>query len=306
MDFSVVDQQIARGAPADLEVFWTDQAGDDTAASGAVTVHVQRGDGTDVVPAGSSTTGSGPYTRALATADTAHLDLLTATWTASGDGATRTTRVEIAGGFYFNVADVRAFDKSLQAAGKYPDEQIRAVRREVEEECEEYCGRAFVPRYRRVVVDGTGTLDLDLPDSAIRTIRSVTIAGGPIWSPSVINVLAANDAGRVRAPVPWPEGVGNITVEYEHGLDRPPARLRHATMTRLRWLLNTERTIDTGNLTRVVLSDGSSLDVPADADIDQQSVFRVYRAYSLRTRRAASAQIHYDPQRGSLFHGGRL
>src|SRR4051812_41669308 len=109
MDAPIAASRHRVGAAASLQVTWTDELDEPASAAGAVTVRVQKADGTDVVTAGSSTTGSNPYVRALTAAQNATLELLTATWTDAGSSATRTTRHEIVGGFFFPIDDPDAF-----------------------------------------------------------------------------------------------------------------------------------------------------------------------------------------------------
>jgi hypothetical protein len=250
---NVAHQQILRGVSATLSVTLHDSNGEPAAPAGTVTVRVQRADGTDILAAGTATSagvGTGVRTVALTAAQTATLDLLTATWTDSSAGAV-TTLHEIVGGYYFTLTEARAIEPSLDDPSKYPDALMLAVRREVEEEFERICSVAFVPRYRRVALDGTGTTSLWLHDPRPRVLRSARI-----YLDSV-NYIAftADDLTAVRlaewgvidrslavanhlAGAIFPVGQRNILVEYEHGYDRPPAEIKRAALARLRYRLN--------------------------------------------------------------------
>ena len=150
MATEVAHQRIVRATAATLTVTLVDQDGEPSDAAGAVTVRVQRADGTDVLAAGTATTnpaGTGTYSVALTAAQTATLDLFTATWTVSGINVAVTLH-EIVGGVYFTVAEARARDASISTSA-YTAEAVRQARAEVEQQCEMITGVAWVPRFRR-------------------------------------------------------------------------------------------------------------------------------------------------------------
>jgi hypothetical protein len=241
---AVADQRILQGVTANLQVTLRDQEGTAADAAGVLTVRVQDSADADILAAGTATTqgtsGDGIYTRALTAAQTASLDLLTATWTDAGDGSTHVTRHEIVGGYYFSLADVRAHDEGLTAEN-YADAVVLAARRDVEEEAEAICGCAFVPRFAQVQVTGTGRNRLLLPPY-VRSVRAVTVHV-PGWTTEILSEeqladLEVDSADcLVRPGAIWPTGA-LITVSLEHGLDRPPPDLRTAALTRLRHRLN--------------------------------------------------------------------
>jgi hypothetical protein len=239
-------QQILVGAPATLTVRFAGSDGE-PADPGVVTIGIVRGDGTEVVAAGTAASGSGTAARtySLAAEHTDSLDLLTATWTSTTHGA-RTTVVEIVGGYWFSIDEARSIDEKLFDADKYPNDRIIAVRAEVEAEFESVTNQAWVPRYKRVRVTSTGS-KLVLPDVQIRRVRSV-------WSytdPSTYTVFTADELDAVEvtewgtlAVRPWDSWYGYpsaYVVEYEHGHDAPYPDLREAAVTRLRHRLNSFR-----------------------------------------------------------------
>ena len=241
-------QRVLRGVAASLSFTNVDQNGTPVAAAGAVTAGVTRADGTEVLAAGSATTsgGTGVYLRALTAAQTALLGQLTATWTDAGDSSTHTTTVEVVGGYYFSLAEARAADTTLADDTRYPDATVLRFRQQVEVECEEICGQAFVPRYRRVRVDGNGSNGLLLPDPRARAVRSLRIYSGiayQAYSADELADLVVTDAGEVlrSSGAVFPSGDDNILVEYEHGWDAPPADLKEAALTRLRYRLTAAR-----------------------------------------------------------------
>jgi hypothetical protein len=259
MTYRVPDQRILRAAAATLSVQFTDSNGEPVAVTGPVTVRVQRADGTDVKAAGTATSGSGsaPRTVALTAAQTATLDLLTATWTDAATTTSRVTYIEIVGGYYFTVAEARAAQPVLADTSKYPTAMILDRRRQVEEELERICGRqrsgvrSFVPRFRLVTIWGLGTDRLRLPSRDVRTIRSVSFGGVSLSVSALANIVPTAD-GVMRRYRPYlssidesPFGVWGFTfpentrvdVAYEYGWDSPPRDLKDAAMLRLKTLL---------------------------------------------------------------------
>lgn len=244
----VADRQILRGVAAMLSWQPTGADGEPAAPAGAVTIGITKADGTTVVAAGTATTGTGssPRTYALAAMNT--LELLTVTWTDTGDGSTHAQLVEVVGGFWFSVADARAADRNLTDTTIYSTERILAVRAEVEAELESMppngTGQAWVPRYRREAVRGTGLQDLIVGEVQVRAVRSVTAyeADGSVasvFTPAELAELVPSAWGTIR------RSRGNVwstsylyVVEYEHGHDRPPADLRTAAVRMLRHRLN--------------------------------------------------------------------
>lgn len=243
----VAEQQILRGVAATLSWQPTDSTGEPAAPSGTVTVGVTKADGTVVVAAGTATTGSStsPRTYALAAQNT--LELLTVTWTDSGDSSTATQLVEVVGGYWFTVAQAAARDEKLADQAKYPPARIVAVRAEVEAEFEDVTGQAWVPRYRRETLRGTGHNEIVTTEVRVRTVRSVR-AYDPdgvthdTWSAGDLAELTITDHGTLLRPdgAAWAKGIRYV-VEYEHGHDRPPVDLRDAAVTRLRHRLNAHR-----------------------------------------------------------------
>lgn len=234
---TIADDRLAAGTAATLTATFRDQHGESAAPAGTVTVKVTRADGTTLLAAGTAT-GTDGYARtvALTAAQTATLDTLTATWTDGGNNATITTRHDIAGGFYFTLAEVRAGEAAL--ATGYSTDQLVAGRRAVEDEFEGICGVAFVPRFRRVTLDGTGRAAILCPDPMLRTVRSVTIDGTALDADALAG-LALTDSGLLTRTDGglFTAGAGNVTVGYEHGYDRPPAEIRRYAMKRLRQVM---------------------------------------------------------------------
>lgn len=297
-------------------------------STGPVTVTVTNPLGTAVATGAATHSGTGTYTYALPPQAT--LTVLTVAWAATINGAAvlETDTVEVVGGYLFTLSEGRASDASLKDRDKYPTTDLDAKRLEVEEECERICDRAFVPRYARVVVDGSGSSDLVLPHpdpdrtaAHVRTIRSVSMAqrsgGTPVafTADELAALIVRNDNTITRTDrLFFAEGYGNVVVEYEYGLDAPPLELKRAGMARLRSLLNANKTGIPDRASSFTAGDGGTyrLDMPGPWKTGIPAIDAVYSRYSRRSGAGAaggrpipaSRTLDYDPQRGSLLHGG--
>jgi|GEM_PF-926995 len=265
LDIRHPDQRILRGVAASLSFTNVDSDGSNTAASGAVTVGVVTGDGTTLVAAGTATTGSNPYLYALTAANNTVMQWLTATWTDAGDSSTHTTLIEVVGAYYVSPAEIRNSDSSLTDAVKYSDARILQVRWDTEVEFETACGVSFVPRYRRVRLDGSGRGLLVLPDQMVRTVRSVRVySDETTYTAFTVAELAAIDVSQGAGLIyrtdgnVWSAGCKNIVVEYEHGFDRPPADVRQAFLTRVRSRLNFDKSGIPDRATTYVPAEGGT------------------------------------------------
>jgi len=192
-------QRLLVGKPGVLTATLLDTNGNPVAPSGAVMVGVQSASGQVILPPGTATvagSGIGVVTVAVTAAQASKLDLWTATWTDAGNGSVQSSDHEVCGGFFFSVADARASDAVLADTGKFPDSAVLAARYAVEDECEFICDVAFVPRYRRVLLDGTAEPEIFLPDSKIRDIRSAiiitadTTGGAFVYLPPVTSITS--------------------------------------------------------------------------------------------------------------------
>ena len=280
-----------------------------------------------VVASGNATTagaGTGRYTFALAGQPL--LSVLQVAWSATIAGAdvVETDQVEIAGGFLFTLKEGRDSDATLADTVKYPTARLAKARLETEEECEEICDRAWVPRYRRAVLDGTGHSDLLLPDLDVRNVRSATMA--PRYGQAAVALTAGqlaaltttNDGSLRRTDgASWTAGNDNIVVEYEYGADSPPAELVTAALIRFRARLNLFRSGVPDRATSWSSAEGGTyrIELPSEWRTGIPEVDAVYSRYSRRARSTtagadggsfpASRTLDYDPQYRSLFHGGR-
>lgn len=228
---------ILRNTSATLSnTFYVDET--PTNATGNVTVTVYREDGSQLVaPATASqaaTPNAGEYTTILA--PQANLDRLRVEWSGIFGGATQKleTRVEVVGAFYASTSEIRAL-QGLSSTAKYPLAMIQQARTDAEETFESYCHRAFVPRYRRELLDGTATRTLPLHERDITAIQSIK-QNGVALTTSEFTILP--DGGLY-----WNNGIfdstykRNIEVKYEHGLDYCPSDIKRAFLIYVRYLL---------------------------------------------------------------------
>lgn len=256
------------------------------------------------------------------------LDELTITWSGLIDGSTvvDVDLLEIAGGTFFNLAAARRADQDLEDATRYTTSDLRTARTEIEVEFERICDRAFLPRYRRIVLDGPEDDQLILPNADIRRIRSASITSSPGGTPVQLTTdelaaLVVNPAARTvtrAGGARWPGGIGNIDIGYEHGLTRPPPDLKRVSMMRLRSRLGLQRTGVPERAMSWTASNGDTyrLSIPTAYRTGVPEIDAVLDSYSLRpssddqdgtggggNAAPASRTLEYEPQRFSVFHG---
>jgi len=193
-----------------------------TADPGTVTVGIVRSDGTDVVAAGSATTGTTTAPRVspvLTVADMATPDLLTATWKVSAT-TVATTHLEIVGGVYFTIPELRDAERELADSSNPTTAALVTIRTEVETSFESWTNLAMVPRFTVAKVTGYGMLATGLfyPRS-LRWARRVESDG-------TTTALTAADLAQVRlndsGVLVWPGWCGQYELGIEHGLSAPP------------------------------------------------------------------------------------
>lgn len=230
------DSRILVGAPATLSAVFYD-GGEAAVDPGTVTVTVTRSDGT-AVATGAATTGTGAAARTYTLPAQSRLDHLTAVWTGAA-GRVVTTRHEVVGGFYAELAEIRALD-SLTSTTKYPEALLSVARAQAEDRFEQATGVAWVRRHARDTLSGNGATRMALPRRPPRSLIAATIDGVAAGD---LTLFRLYDEGVIERAggVTWPKeaagGGGNIVVEYVHGYDAPPADLKQAFMTFVRYLL---------------------------------------------------------------------
>lgn len=233
----MADSRILVGAPATLTVTFYD-GGETAVDPGTVTVTITRADGTAVVTA-AATSGTGAAARTYALAAQTQLNNLTAVWTASVGGRVVTTRHEIVGGFYADLADIRALE-GLSNVTKYPTALLDQVRRQAEDRFEWATRVAWVPRFARETLDGNNRSDVLLTWPRPRTLLSVTTDGAAVTDLTTFKFYTYGVLERTNGVWFLADVYGggqNVIVEYTHGYDRPPEDIRWAFFTYVRYLL---------------------------------------------------------------------
>lgn len=259
-----------------------------TDAAGSVAVAVKRLDGTDAGSGTATHGGTGVYTYALT--PSANVDTWTVDWTGSIAGATVTARdiVEIVGDFYFGIKEAR---DDMQLGAVPTSATIAQKRTEVEQEAERICQVAFVPRFERQKINGSGTPLLGTRRRFVRAVRAVSIAGVALDAPTLA-ALGFTDDGIITRPggTAWPSGAGNIIIEYEYGYDTPPEEIRTAAKLRLRSVLGRSSSGVPDRALSFTIADGGiyRLSTPARQKTGMPDVDGVYERY-YRPHRAVFA-----------------
>lgn len=304
---------------------------DETITPSAVAVSIVDAAGV-AVAAGAAAVDGTAWTFPLA--GQALLGDLTVTWTATVGAATviDTTGVSVVGAHLFTIKELREADTAspveLADTGKYPVTRLREVRDEVTAEVEDICDRSFVPRYGRVVLDGTGLAEVSLfgaRSSDFRRLRAAGVAPGfgqdyvALTAGELAKVAWTSDGQLIRTDgLVWTAGRGTVVAEFEYGLDRPPADLRRMVIRRaVYWAKGGRRKLPS-RATSANTGDGTTV------QLDQAEAYKtglpdvdaIYARYSLRVQggddgdgdgtnyRPVSRLLNYDPQYNSLFHGG--
>jgi hypothetical protein len=140
-------ERVLRNTPATVSVtFYNGSTAAE--ADGAVTVVAKKADGSTLFSTSATNDPAVGVYKVVIPAQSS-LNILTLSWTGSFSGTpvTVTTDVEIVGGFYFSIGELRSYESAFLNTAKYPDEKLALAREQVEAEFEDICKRAFVPRY---------------------------------------------------------------------------------------------------------------------------------------------------------------
>ena len=200
---------------------------------GVVTVGVTREDGTVLVAAGTATAGSGtaPRTFNLTAAQNVSLDFLRLDWVSATLG-TITTYVEIVGGFLTTIPALRAL-KPLDNPAVYLTADLIDARTAAETALEDACGVAFVPRYFRERLDGSGGQDVLLDHVRPLTVTAATVDGSVVDA----SELELYRDGRVYRPGGWSRGRRNVELKGTAGYAFPPPRVGLAVQKLVKQIL---------------------------------------------------------------------
>jgi hypothetical protein len=275
--------RVLRTNPATISHTWW--VGETPAAATGVTATVKRLDGTAIAGSPFASADAPDGTSTFTLPGQSNLDAYTIDWTATVAAAVRTERdyVEICGGYLFELREARTLPPALPA-NKYTTATLEALRVEVEQDIERICNTAFVPRFRRVALTGSGFENLATPDADLRVLRAVSV-DGVAWSPSAVATVGVSESGVLSLhsgwwPLPWTPGRRNIVVEYEYGRNLQPFSVRRAGMiwTRQRAGLTdttvpyraTSFTAVDGGVYRLATPSGESSGIPeVDAVLDR-------------------------------------
>lgn len=180
------------------------------------------------------------------------LDSYTLVWSGTVDGVVTewSTILELCGGYLFEIADLRAFDRAFTDTNKYPSELLRKVRVWVEDMFEgDHAARvAFVKRGARVTMSGNSP-DLNkgyypllygndyrtliVPHFNVDSIYSGSINGTALTQAEIDGIAIDDNTLFRSAGVTWPAwpfGKGNLTFHYVHGYDRVPGVVTRAAL----------------------------------------------------------------------------
>jgi len=209
--------------------------GDETAtnADGAVTVTVTNAIGTALLTAAATTTPStGVYRRALAAVAAA--DLLTIAWTGtfSGGAVTQTDTLEVVGGNYFALAELRTLEPQVQSTSDYPTARLAAARVRAETRLEECLGRSFVTRIavERMAVPGGSHIRLRYPH--VRSVRQITL-DGTVVAATTYDLQRGETVPSIYRGAGWGNWTSTdaiLSVVYAHGLGTVPEDVKWAAM----------------------------------------------------------------------------
>jgi hypothetical protein len=225
-------------------------------ADAAVTVVVKRADGSTLL----STTATnqpavGVYSVVIPAQ--ANLNYLTLTWTGSftGTPVSITSEVEIVGGFYFSLGELRSYESAFANTTKYPDSALADARNQVESEFEDICHRAFVPRYWR-----EDSVETD-PDDDMLWMEKPEPNVFTVLKQNSVDLLGYYTSGYLIRDKNSPRGIRvintalnlfnyntlyyPISAEYEYGLKQVPIPIKNKALKRAKQnLLGLKSTID--------------------------------------------------------------
>ena len=206
---------------------------------GTITIGIVDANGDTVVASGTAVTDNSDGTYEYTVAKQSEPNFLTATWSVAG-GADFTTYIDVQGSVLFNEAQLRGFDdQAISDTTAYTDAAIAETHQRVIERMEAFTGRAWVRRYNRMVLPGSGSRFL-----ALELDKSVTAAGITLNRPGATQdiispVIRANDGAAVtvgnitvlpggilqRTDAAWTQAQSdsplNVTIEYEYGQPYP-------------------------------------------------------------------------------------
>jgi hypothetical protein len=167
------------------------------------------------------------------------LNRLTVTWTGTFGGIVQSQddQVEIVGGVYVPLAELKAM---VHLPGATTNDQLLQVRRDFEDLAEAYCRRvALIPRFELETIDGNNKTHVQLGRLYPIKVVSVSVDGHAVTDLSGYKVY---DHGRLENLTAGFSRGSAITVGYEHGVSVRPAGLARITKLWVRQQLQTDAT----------------------------------------------------------------
>lgn len=265
-------QRILRATAATLSwqpLGWTGEPAD----PGTVTVGVVSSDGTVVLAARTATSGTGtnPRTVGVSVAQTADLDVFTATWKVGSDTVAVTDH-RVVGGFLYSVAELRTREPATGDGTRDTLTVMLEVRDEIEDTFEDATGVPWTPRLHLV----TSIRDHDgyALDTRARFVRSVRWCR--LWSSETtytaltsdeLDQIVEADDGIVILPVStsgYPKVTAAVEVGYWADGAAPvglqvPTDIRRAALTAARAGAHQNRSGIPDRATSMQLPDGGSV-----------------------------------------------
>jgi len=222
--------RVAVGDPKAISVQFPGTATGDV----EVTV-VSARDGATAGPFTASSIGSGVYAYTLDASMVEQVDELMVSFTGTVTGVeyTRTEVVQVAGAYYFTVAEARALGP-IDAS--FTDEEIEKQRMAVEDQIEANCDTHFVARFVSESLSGGGEPFLRLTENYILNLIAVTVDSEDVTS------SVSLDGRYLWAGTIWTPGHRNVVAKYESGYQNfPPEDLRRKAIEATRYNLLREK-----------------------------------------------------------------
>lgn len=207
----------------------------DVDATTSMMVTIYNGAGAVVAgPTAATKTAVGIYQYVVTSTLTATLDQYRVLWEWTQDTSERkaTSYYEVVGAYYFPLAEVR----ELAGMTTPTAQQITDARERIEELIENRHKRAYVPRGRRVTLDGDSSYELSLPDLRITSIYSISVtdSAGTVtaFTPAELADVRITSYGYIRRKSLgyWASGHGNVSVHYVTGEAEAPDPIKRAAL----------------------------------------------------------------------------
>lgn len=144
---------------------------------------------------------------------------------------------DVVGSQLFSIYEIRDGGAGKLTAAKFSDEKVIRARALITEFFEYYCNTSFIRRYSTLTVDGSGTLDLDLPIHNLREVRTCSIDDTALSTASIA-ALEVYEHGLVYNESGWSLGRRNVDIGVVAGLDRAPWDIRSAAIEYARHVLS--------------------------------------------------------------------